>query len=155
MILADIVLPSCGTTGRTGNTIVDTVLEVQIAYALKTLVGDDIVAEYVEVLLDERTEILAELLDILDEVRVNISLQSTYSVIVLDESSTGCLLHDVQHLLTVTHAVKECCQSREVLSTCTEEEQVVVETLEFIHDCADVLDTVVELNAHSLLDNAD
>ena len=105
MVLADIVVPSCGTSCRTGDGIVDAVLEVHIAHSLKTLVCDDVVAEDVKIFLYERTEVLAELLYVLHEVRVDVGLQSAYSVVVLYQTPAGCLLHDVEHLLTVSHAV--------------------------------------------------
>ena len=155
MVLADIVLPSCGTSGRTGDAVVDTVLKIHVAHTFKTLVSDDVVTEDIEILLYERTEIFAECLGVLHEVRVDVGLQTTYSIIVLDESSARSLLHDVEHMLTVTHTVEECCQGAEVLCACSEEEQVVVDTLQLVHDGADVADAVAELYAHSLLNDAD
>jgi hypothetical protein len=155
MILTHIVVPSGSTTGRTGDTVVDAVLKIHVAHTLKTLVSDDIVTEDIEIFLYHRTEIFAERLGVLHEVRVDIGLQTADSVIVLDESSTRCLLHDVEHMLTVTHTIEECCQGGEVLCAGSEEQQVVVDTLQLVHDGADVADAVAELYAHSLLNDAD
>ncbi len=57
-------------------------------------------------------------------------------------------------MLTVAHAVEECGEGREVLSAGAEEQQVVVDTLQLIHDGADVVDAVAELNTHGLFDDA-
>ena len=75
MVLADIVLPSGGTSGRTGDAVVDAVLKIHVADTFKTLVRDDVVTEDVEILLYERTEIFAECLGVLHKVRVYIGLQ--------------------------------------------------------------------------------
>ena len=104
--------------------------------------SNHVVAEYVEVLLNHRTEILAEGLHVLNEVRVDICLQTTDTVVVLDQTATGCLLHDVQYVLTVAHAVEECGQGTQVLCGTAEVQQVRVDTLQLIHDSTDVADTV-------------
>ena len=153
MILTNIIVPSGSTTSRTSYTIVDTILKVHVTTTLKTLVSDNIITKHIEVFLHHWTHILAECLNILNEVRINIILQTTNTVVVLDKTSTSGFLHNVEQVLTVTHTVKECCKSRKVLSTSTKEEQVVINTLKLIHDCADILDTIVKLNAKSLLDN--
>ena len=58
-------------------------------------------------------------------------------------------------MLTVTHTVEESRQGTEVLGARSKEEQVVVDTLQLVHDGADVTDAVAELNAHSFLDDTD
>ena len=116
--------------------------------------GDDIVAEDIHILLDHRAQILAELLAVLDEVGVDVILKTTYAVVVLDESSTGCFLHHVEHMLAVAHAVEECGEGTEVLSAATAVEQVGVETLKLVHDSAHILDAVGELHAQRLLNNS-
>ena len=79
--------------------------------------GDDVVAKHVHVFLNHRAQVLTELLHVVHEVRINVVLQSTYSVIVLNKASTGGLLHHVEHMLTVTHAIKEGSERTQVLST--------------------------------------
>jgi hypothetical protein len=53
-------------------------------------------------------------------------------------------------MLAVTHTVKECSKSTKVLSATAAIQQVRVKTLKLIHDCADILDAVCKLYAHSL-----
>ena len=65
-----------------------------------------VVTEYVEVFLNHRTEILAKCLHVLNEVRVDICLKATDTVVVLDQTATSGLLHHVQYVLTVAHTVK-------------------------------------------------
>ena len=154
MTLTSIVLPTRCTTCRTCNSIVDTILIIHRTYAFETVVSNHVVTEYVEILLNHRTEILAESLHVLNEVRIDISLKTTDTVIILDQATTSCLLHHVQHVLTVTHTVEECSQSTQVLCGTTEVQQVRVDTLQLIHDSTDVVDTIRKFDTHSLLDNA-
>ena len=142
MTLTCIVLPSGSTSGRTGHAVVDTVLKTHRTNACKTVVCDDVVAEYVEIFLNHRTQILAELLGVLHELRIDVSLAATDAIVVLDKASARCLLHDVEHVLTVTHTVEERCESAEVLCCTAEVEQVAVNTLQLVHDGTDVVDAV-------------
>ena len=57
-------------------------------------------------------------------------------------------------MLTVAHAVEESSQCTQVLSCTAEVEQVRVDTLKLVHDSTDIVDTVAELNAHTLLYHA-
>ena len=104
--------------------------------------SNHVVTEYVEVLLNHRTEILAEGLHVLNEVRVDICLKATDTVVVLDQTATSGLLHDVQYVLTVAHAVEECGQGTQVLCGTAKIEQVRVDTLQLVHDGTDVADAV-------------
>ena len=117
MVLAHIVLPSGSTSGRTGHTVVDAVLKTHRAYLLQTVVRNDVIAKDVHILLNHRTQILHQVLAVLHEVGVDVVLQSTYSIIVLDESAAGGFLHHVQHVLTVAHSIEESGQRTQVLST--------------------------------------
>ena len=63
--------------------------------------SNDVVAKDIHILLNHRAQILAQLLTVLDEVRIDVVLKSTYSIIVLDKTSTSGLLHHVKHMLTV------------------------------------------------------
>ena len=103
---------------------------------------DDVIPKDIEVFLNHRTQIFAECLHVLNKVRVDIILQTANAIVVLNETSTRSFLHDIQHMLTVTHAIKECGQRTQVLCTGAEEQQVVVNTLKFIHDGADILNAV-------------
>ena len=154
MALTGIVLPTGSTSGRTCHAVVDTILKTHRTNAHKTVVSDNVVAEHVEILLDHRTQILAELLCVLHKLRVDVGLETADAVVVLDKASACCLLHHVEHVLTVAHAVEECCQGTQVLCGTAEVEQVAVDTLELVHDCTDVVDAVAELNAHTLLYHA-
>ena len=142
MVLTHVVVPACRASCRARDTVVDAILKVHVAHALKTLVRDDVVAKHVEILLEHRAEILAQGLRVLHEVGVYVGLQSANAVIVLYQSSAGGLLHHVEQVLTVAHAIQEGGQRREVLRACSEEQQVVVYALELVHDGADVADAV-------------
>ena len=155
MVLAHVVVPASSTSGRTGEGVVDGVFETHRTAVLQTLVGDDVVAEDVEILLYHRSEVLAESLHVLDEVGVDIVLESADAVVALDESASRGLLHDVEQVLTVSHAVEEGRQRAQVLGAGAEEEQVVVDALQLVHDGADVVDAVAQFHAHGLLDHAD
>ena len=115
MVLAHVVVPASSTSGRTGERVVDGVLQAHWAAVLQTLVGDDVVAEDVEILLYHRSEVLAESLYVLDEVGIDIVLESADAVVALDESASRGLLHDVEQVLTVSHAVEEGRQRAQVL----------------------------------------
>ena len=154
MALAGVVLPVGGTSCRTRHAVVDAVLAVHRTHANKTVVRNHVVAEHVEILLNHRAQILAELLGVLHKLRVDVGLESADAVVVLDESSAGCLLHHVEHVLAVAHAVEEGGQGAEVLCRTAEVEQVRVDTLELVHDGAYVVYAVCELNAHALLYHA-
>ena len=111
VMLANVVAPATCTTGRTCYAIADTLFFVHRTYAYETLVCDDVVAEDVEIFLNHRSQILAELLCVLHEVRVDVVLQSTYSIIVLNQSSTRSFFHHVQHVFAVAHTVEHGCKS--------------------------------------------
>ena len=99
MVLANIVVPSAGTSGTSRYTIADDVLLVHRADTLETVVGDDIVTEYVHVLLYHWSEVSDKVLYILYEVRINVILQASDTVVVLNESSARSLFHNVEHVL--------------------------------------------------------
>ena len=153
VVLAHIVLPACSTSGRTSHSVVDAVLQTHRSALLEAVVSDDVVAEHVHVLLNHRAQVLHQVLHVLHEVRVDVGLQAADAVVVLDEASAGGLLHHVEHVLAVAHAIEERGQGTEVLSTARGVEQVRVETLQLVHDGANVLDAVGELNAHAFLDD--
>ena len=150
MVLAHIVMPSCSTSCRAGNAIVHAVGQVHRSYALKPLVRDDVVAEHVQIFLYHGAQIRAQLLGVGNEVGVDVVLQSADAIIVLYESATGGFLHHVEHMLTVAHTVKEGRQGAQVLRASAQEEQVVVYTLQLVHDGTDVMYSVRELYAHGL-----
>ena len=153
MVLTHVVLPARGTSGRTGHGIVDTILKTHRATVLQTVVGDDIVTKHIHILLNRRTQILHQILTVLDEVGIDIILQTSDTVIVLNQASASSLLHDVQHVLTVAHAIQHTGEGTQILSHTRGVEQVGVETLKFVHDGTDILDTVGELNAHTFLNH--
>ena len=115
--------------------------------------SDDVITKHIKILLNGWTQILNKILTVLHEVRINVVLQSTYSIIVLNQTSTGGLLHAVQHMLTIAHAIQEGSQSTQVLSHTRGVEQVGVETLKLIHDSTDVLDTISEFYTHTFLNH--
>ena len=141
MILTNIVVPTGCTTCRTSNSIIDTILKTHRTNAFETVVCNHIITEYVKVFLNHWTKVFTELLRIFYEVRIDIILNATYSIIVLNQAATRCFLHHVEHVLTITHTIEECCKCTHILSSCTKEQQVVVDTLELIHNCTDILDT--------------
>ena len=153
VVLAYIVLPTRSTSGRTRHSIADAILKAHRAAVLQAVMGDDVITKDVHILLNCRTQILHQVLAILHEVRVDVILQSSYSIIVLDQASTRGLLHAVQHMLTITHAVEHTRQGTQVLSHTRGVKQVRVETLKLIHNRADVLDAVGQLNAKTFLDD--
>ena len=151
MVLTYIVLPTRSTSGRTRHSVTDTILETHRTTVLQTVVGNDVVTEDVHILLNRRTQILHQILTVLNEVRIDIILQSADTIVVLNQTSTCGLLHHVKHMLTVTHTIKHTSKSTEVLSHTRGVEQVGIETLKLVHNRTDVLDTVCQLNAKSFL----
>ena len=115
MALTGIVLPARSTSGGTCYGIVDTVFKSHGAYSLQAVVCNNVVAEHIQILLDHRAEVLAQSLNVLDKVGIDVSLEATYAIVVLDEATTGSLLHHVEHVLAVTHTVQEGSQSSQVL----------------------------------------
>ena len=142
MTLTCIVLPAGSTSCRTSHRIVDTVFPIHRTNAFKSLMCDDVISEHIEILLNLRSQILAEFLCILNEVRIDVSLKSTDSIVVHNESTASCLLHNIEHMLTVAHAIQECCECSKVLSCTAQEQQVAVDSLQLIHDSTDVADAV-------------
>ena len=116
MILANVVLPSRGTTGRTCDSKADAILKAHRSAVLQAVMGDDIVAKHIHILLNRRTQISDEILHVFHEIGIDVVLKSTYSVIILDKASASGLLHAVEHVFAVTHTVKECGESSQVLS---------------------------------------
>ena len=108
MIFAHIVMPTGSTSGRTCHGIIDTIFKIHRPDTFKTLMCDDVIPKDIEVFLNHRTQIFAECLHVLNKVRVDIILQTTNAIVVLNETSTRSFLHDIQHMLTVTHTIKEC-----------------------------------------------
>ena len=147
MVLAHVALPARGTSCRASHAVADAVFLRHRAYVLETLVGDDVVAEHVDILLDDRLHVGNELLHVLHEVGVDVVLQSTYSIIVLNQASARGLLHAVQHMLAVAHGIEERRECAHILGTAAHVEQVRVNTLQLVHDGADVLDAVGKLHA--------
>src|SRR5205809_994151 len=64
-----------------------------------------------------------------------------------------CLLHDVVDHLSFAESVKERCNGSHVHRQRSPPELVRCKPCEFIHDYADILRTLWNLNLHSLLDN--
>ena len=124
MVLAHIILPAGSTSCRTRHGIRDTILLAHRSYLLKALVGDDVITEHIHILLNDGLHILDEILHVLHEVRIDIILQSTYSIIVLYQSSTRRLLHAVEHMLTVAHRIEEGGQRTHILSAAAHIQQV-------------------------------
>ena len=114
---------------------------------------NDIVAKHVDILLNDRLHVLHKVLHVLHEVGVDIVLQPTYSIVVLYQTASRGLLHTIQHMFTVTHRIKECCQGTHILSTATHIEQVRVKTLKLVHDGTNVLNTIGQFNAHTFLND--
>jgi hypothetical protein len=132
----------------------DSIFLRDTTYVLKTLVCDYVVTEDIYILFELWLEISTELLNVLLKVLVDIILKTTNTIVVLDKATTCCLLHAVEHVLTVTHTEEECSKSTEVLSITAKIEKMSVNTLELVHDCTYNLDTVRKLYTKCLLDNA-
>ena len=96
-------------------------------------------------MLDERFHLLLE-------VGMQVGLHTADHVVVLDEASAGGLLEDVEHHLTFAEAVEERGEATHVKHQTGEVEQVGVDTLQLVHDGTDVLRTLGNLDAGSLLD---
>ena len=155
VVHANVILPTRGTSGRTGHSVVDTILKRHRTAVLQTVVGDDIVAKHIHILLDRRTQILHQILHVLDEVWIDVVLQTTDAVVVLDQTSASSLLHAVEHMLTVAHAIEHRRESTQVLTYARGVEQVGVKTLQLVHNRADILDAVGELHAQTFLNHTD
>src|SRR5574344_296025 len=124
MVLADIVVPACSTTCTTCTAVRYSVLARECADALETVMKNKITCKDVVILLELRLHIFTKLLYVLTEGRINISLTTTYSIIVLYQTAAGSLFHYVKNLLTVTHTEDECCQSAQVLCAAAIKQQV-------------------------------
>ena len=124
MVLANIVTPTCSTPGRACHAVGDAVCLVHWANAFKAVVGDHVIAEHIHVFLNHWTEIFAEVFHVLDEVLVNIVLQSADAVVVLNEASTSGFFHHVEHVFAVAHTVEECCECAKVLCAASAVQQV-------------------------------
>ena len=112
--------------------------------------SDYVVTEDFHILLKFWLKISAKVLHVLLEVIIYICLKTTDSVVVLDKTTTSGFLHAVEHILTVTHTVKECSEGAKVLSITTEVKQVTINTLKLIHDSTNHLNALRQLNAHCL-----
>ncbi len=70
----------------------------------------------------------------------------------MNQTAARRLLEDVEHLLAVAEAVEEGRQGAHVHAEAGEEEQVRVDALQLVHDGADVLHALRDLDAQTLLD---
>ena len=154
MVFSHVAVPSCGTTCTTGTSVGYCILFRQHAHLFETVLQYDVSSEDIVILLEHGLHVSAEFLHIFGEVGIDIILASTYTVVVLYESATCRFLHHVEHLFAVSHAIDECSESAEVLSAAAIEEEVRVETLQFVHHHTNILDAVREFNAHGLLDDS-
>ena len=153
VVLTHITLPTRSTSGRTSHCIRDTVFLAHWSALLQSVVCNHVVTKHIHVLLNHGSQVLHQCLHVLYKVRIDVVLQSTYSIIVLDQTSTSGLLHTVQHMLTVAHAIQEGSQGTQVLSHTRGVQQVRIQTLQLVHDGTDILDTVGELHAHGLFNH--
>ena len=115
--------------------------------------GDDVVTEDIHILLDGRTQIFHKVLTVLHKVRIDVILQTTDTVVVLDQATTGGLLHAVEHMLTIAHTIEHTSEGAEVLSHTRGVEQVGIETLQLIHNRTDILDAIGQFYLHGLLNH--
>ncbi|CCY16554.1 putative uncharacterized protein [Prevotella sp. CAG:755] len=113
---------------------------------------DDVAREDVVVFLDVVAHVGDELLDALHEVRVDVSHHAADRVVVQDEASAASLFEDVEDLFAVAEAVEEGRSGAEVLAEARKVEDVRVDSLQLIHDGADVLYALADFYAHSLFD---
>ena len=74
-------------------------------------------------------------------------------VVVEDEAATASFFEDVENLLAVAESIEEGCGRAEVLSQTTEEEDVRIDTLKFVHDGANHLHAVAHVDAHGLFND--
>ena len=150
--LAHVAGPSAGTACTSCRSEGDGVLTAQHADALEALLGDDVACEDVVILLQVVAHVGDEFLDTLHEVGMDVGLHTSDGVIVQDEASAAGLLKDVEHLLAVAETIEEGCRGTQVLAEAGEEQDVRVDTLQLVHDGADVLHAAAHLHAHGLLD---
>jgi len=148
-------MPARCTAAGSRYAIADDILLVHHSHSLKTLVGNDVVAEHVGIFLEHRLEISAERLHVLHEIGVDIILQTADAVVVLYQPASGGFFHYVEHMFAVAHRVKESGERTEVLCTAARIEQMRIDTLQLVHNGTDILDAVGQLYAHGLLYHAD
>src|SRR5574344_149080 len=132
MILTYIIMPTCSTSRTSCATIRDSIGGRQFTYSHETVIGNDVTCEDVIILFEHRFKIFAEFLDVTYKVDINIILTSTYSIIVLYQTSTCCLFHHVEHFLTVAHTVDRRRVDIKDLCTSTIQQAVCIDSLQFI-----------------------
>ena len=93
-----------------------------------------------------------ELLHAVYEVRMDVGLYAADGIVVQDETSATSLFEDVEHFFTVAEAVEEGGCGTHVLTEAGKVQDVRVDTLQFVHDGADVLHAFAHFHAHGLLD---
>ena len=152
MTLADVARPTAGTSGTSGCSERYGILTAQRAYAFQTAVGDDVAGKHFVVFPQCRAQPGDELLHLLYEVGGDVVLYASDGVVVLNQSSAGSRLEDVENLFAVAESVEESGQGSQVHAQAGEEEQVRVDALQFVHDGTDVLHAVAHLDAHRLFD---
>ena len=122
------------------------------ARALETLPRDDVAREDLVVLAQRGTQAGDQFLDLVHEFGMDVRLHAADRVVGLDQAAAGGLLEDVEHLLAVAEAVEEGRQCPHIHAEAREEEQVRVDALQLVHDRADVLHALRDLDTHRPLD---
>ena len=111
----------------------------QHARAFESLLGDDVAGEDFVILLQDGTQVFDQFFDLFYELRMDVRLYAADGVVGLDQASASGLFEDVEHLLAVAETVEEGRQRTHIHTETGEEEQVRIDTLQFVHDGADVL----------------
>ena len=83
---------------------------------------------------------------------MDISHHTTDSVVVEDQTATTGFFEDVKYLFSVAETIEERCRSTQVLSQTREEQNMRVDTLQFVHDSTDHLHTIAHLYSHGFFD---
>ena len=83
---------------------------------------------------------------------MDVCLHAADRIISLDQAPAGGLLQNVEHLLTVAEPIEKGRQGPHIHAEAGKEQQVRVDTLQLVHDRADVLHALGHLHPQPLLD---
>ena len=99
------------------------------------------------IVLDDAAQVLDELFHLALEIGMQVSLNTSDHVVVLDQSSACRFFKDIQNHFAFAETVEERCQSSHIHDQTRIEQQVRIDTLKFVHDGTDVLSTFRDFNA--------
>ena len=120
-------------------------------YTLRTCLENHISREDVVVLFDILAHRHDEFLHAFLEIGVNIVSQTTNHIVVENQTTTASFFKDVENEFAVAETIKERRCRTHILAQAREEEQVRVNTLQFIHDGTNHLHTIAHFHSHGLL----